>query len=344
MSAKDAQVEMDKHLNWHQKVLDSSGNGKRKKSQYRLMKRIGAGAYGVCYEAQDTLNKGRIVAIKCTDQPDSNNHYISLEMKRELMSLDILNDPGHENVLKSIAHFENEEFYVTFIVMPYYPHGDLHAFLKKLNRIKKEQRVKLIEVFTGQLVHAMEYMHRKGVCHRDFKTCNILVDKLVDEKKFRLVVCDFGLSRTQEQNEDGECYSSEGVFTIPYRSTDFLLNPEKHNAYSCDVWGLGVVVMEMIDRKYVFGDEHTNEDVLQAQFKMLGTPTEEYWPGVTKAKNWRPDFPVYPLVPVEELPRWPVRMITPPTLAVLAKAMVMNPAKRGSAADLVQAFKGALDA
>jgi cyclin-dependent kinase len=344
MSAEDARVETEKHLNWHQMVLDSSGPNKRKKSQYRLKKRVGSGTYGVCYEAEDTLNEGRIVAIKCTKNPDDDCHYISLEMKRELMTLDVLNDPGHENVLKSIAHFGNEEFYVTFIVMPYYPYGDLHDFLPILSGMKREHRVKIIEVFTGQLADAMEFMHRKGVCHRDFKSANILVDKLVGEEKCRLVVGDFGLSRTQEQDEDGKCYSSEGVFTIPYRSTDFLLDPEKHNAYSCDVWGLGVVVAEMIDRKYVFGKEHTDEDVLQAQFKMLGTPTEEYWPGVTKAKNWRHDFPVHPLVPVEELPKWTVRKITPPILAVLAKAMVMNPAKRGSAADLVQAFKGALDA
>lgn len=340
MSAAAKRVETKKQLDWHQKVLDSSGHNKRKKSQYRLKQRIGSGTYGICYEAEDTLVEGRIVAIKCSENPDKGNPSISVEMKRELIAFDVLNDPGHENVLKSIAHFVSEKFYVTFIVMPYYPYGDLYDFYPILKGIEREQRVKVIEDFTGQLADALEFMHRKRVCHRDFKSTNILVDK----EKWKLVVCDFGLSRTHEEAQDGECYSSEGVFTIAYRSTDFLLDPEKHNPYSCDVWGLGVVVAEMIDRKYVFGKEHTDEDTLLAQFRMLGTPTEAYWPGVTKAKNWRPDFPVHRLVPVEKLDKWKVRMITPPTLAVLAKAMVMNPAKRGSAADLVQAFKGALDA
>jgi len=340
MSAEAAQVVDAKDLKQHQKVLDTPNPNKFMKCQYQLAERIGSGSFGVVYTAMDTLQEGRIVAIKCIQNEDKERMCLSEEMKREMQALKRLNNPGHENVLHSLDKFVRKHEGYIFIVMPYYPYGDLYEYLPMLKSMDKERKNKQIEKWTGQLVHALEYIHGKGVCHRDFKSSNILVNKETD----RLVVGDFGCSRSDTRGTRGKFFSSEGVFTIAYRCTRFLLQPEKTDPFSVDVWSLACVVGDMITGRLFFGDTHTEDGTLLAHFRFLGVPTEEYWPGVTKLKNWKRDFPVYPLVPVEELRWWKANGVTGPVLAVLAKAMVMNPDKRGSARDLVLAFEAAVKA
>jgi negative regulator of PHO system len=38
----------------------------------------------------------------------------------------------------------------------------------------------------------------------------------------------------------------------------------------------------------------TNEDQLLRIFKLLGTPTEQSWPGVESYPDWKRSFPIYP--------------------------------------------------
>ena len=339
-----------RELRWLQKILNTSSPDKRKKSQYELTERVGSGSYGVIYNAKDTLGEAGSVAIKCSFDEDEKESSLSLQMKRELSAFECLNVPGHENVLRSLNHIIREDQRITFIVMPYYPAGDLYDYLPTLQAMKTKPRMQQVQVWTGQLVRALEYMHGKGLCHRDFKSGNILVDK--DQN--RLIVCDFGLSRTNAKDAkgenicgspatdmDGKFFSSRRVFTVPYRCPRFIMQPKGNNPFSVDVWSLGCVVGDMIQGTLFFKAD-TEKGILHAHFGLLGTPTEEYWPGVTKFnkfKKWERDFPRVRLQPVEVALKRYLGDMTAPVLAVLAQALVMNPAKRGSAADLVNAFE-----
>ena len=345
-----AQAVRQQELEWLQKILNTSSSDKSKKSQYELTERKGSGSYGVIYKAKDTLGEAGEVAIKCSFDEDEEELSLSLEMKRELSAFECLNVPGHENVLRSLNHIIREDERITFIVMPYYPAGDLYDYLPTLKGMENEPRMQQIQLWTGQLVRALEYMHGKGLCHRDFKSGNILVDK--DQN--RLIVCDFGFSRTNAKDAegkklrgshardmDGKFFSSVDVFTVPYRCPRFILSPKGNNPFSVDAWSLGCVVGDMIQGKTLFNAEN-EVGVLHAHFGLLGTPTEEYWPGVTKFnrfKKWERDFPRVRLQPVEVALKRYLGDMTAPVLAVLAQALVMNPAKRGSAADLVNAFE-----
>lgn len=44
----------------------------------------------------------------------------------------------------------------------------------------------------AKLFHAVAYMHKKGVCHRDLKPQNILFEN--EQPDAELVIIDFGLS------------------------------------------------------------------------------------------------------------------------------------------------------
>ena len=76
------------------------------------------------------------------------------------------------------------------------------------------------------------------------------------------------------------------VVTLWYRAPEVLLGSPK---YSCpvDIWSIGTIYAEMVNRRPLFqGDSEI--DQLFRIFRVLRTPTEDVWPGVTQL----PDFKV----------------------------------------------------
>ena len=78
------------------------------------------------------------------------------------------------------------------------------------------------------------------------------------------------------------------VATRWYRAPEILLGSQK---YSCpiDIWSLGTIFAEMINKKPLFqGDSEI--DQLFRIFRVLTTPTEETWPGVTSLPDFKVSF------------------------------------------------------
>ena len=70
-----------------------------------------------------------------------------------------------------------------YFLIDYVNNGNLNDFIVKNWPLDK----KVIKLITAQLVLALEFMHSKGVCHRDFKPQNILLDDMLNIK-----ICDLG--------------------------------------------------------------------------------------------------------------------------------------------------------
>ena len=58
--------------------------------------------------------------------------------------------------------------------------------------------------------------------------------------------------------------------------------------YSCpvDMWAIGTILAEMFNKKPLFLGE-SEIDQLQKIFLILGTPTEDSWPGVTSLPDYK---------------------------------------------------------
>ena len=77
--------------------------------------------------------------------------------------------------------------------------------------------------------------------------------------------------------------------TLWYRAPEILLG-SKFYSTSVDNWSLGCIFAEMITRKPLFpGDSEI--DQLFRIFRILGTPTETNWPGVSSLPDYKSVFP-----------------------------------------------------
>lgn len=75
------------------------------------------------------------------------------------------------------------------------------------------------------------------------------------------------------------------MVTLWYRAPEILLGARQY-ACAVDVWSIGCIFAEMITRRPLFpGDSEIDE--LFRIFRVLGTPSEESWPGVTRLPDYK---------------------------------------------------------
>lgn len=99
-----------------------------------------------------------------------------------------------------------------------------------------------LQYFLYQILRGLKYIHSANVIHRDLKPSNLLLNANCDLK-----ICDFGLARLSAENE----FMTEYVVTRWYRAPELLLNSSDYTA-AIDVWSVGCIYMELMNRKPLF--------------------------------------------------------------------------------------------
>ena len=121
----------------------------------------------------------------------------------------------------------------------------------------------VIEVYMYQLCRALAYLHGLGICHRDVKPTNILVDHRTKVLK----LADLGSAKVLDKSNT----SHPG--TRMYRAPELLFGATQ---YTCkvDVWSAGCVLAELLPGRPLF-NWPSSEEQLQGIYQVLGTPTSE---------------------------------------------------------------------
>jgi len=150
---------------------------------------------------------------------------------------------------------------------------------------------------------------------------------LLINKEGIIKVADFGLGRSfgiPVRN-----YTHE-IVTLWYRAPEVLLGSQR---YSCpvDIWSIGCIFAEMATRKPLFqGDSEI--DQLFRMFRILRTPTEEIWPGVTSLPDYKPTFPCWTSNNLASQ----VKNIDSSGMDLLQKTLIYDPALRISAKEILE--------
>src|SRR5262245_54639702 len=211
-------------------------------AHYRIISRLGFGAMGEVYLAQD-LNLRRTVAIKILKLNPSSNPHGHRRFVQEARTASALKHPN-------IAHIYeiSEADDLSFIAMEYIE----GVTLRERSRLSLNEVLDIAEQVASALVAA----HAAGVVHRDLKPENIMISRDGYVK-----VLDFGLAKTlarEPLDGDPEGSTAPTVFTDPGSvvGTVTYMSPEQarglHVDQRSDIWSLGVVIYELITRHRPF--------------------------------------------------------------------------------------------
>ena len=206
-------------------------------SHYKITEKIGEGGMGVVYKAEDIKLK-RPVALKFLAPHLLREEEGRKRFQREAMAAAALD---HPNVCTVYEIDEADDR--TFIVM---------AFLdgRTLSRKIADGPLKLPEALSIaiQMADGLEAAHEKGVVHRDIKPDNLM---LMKGSRGLVKLMDFGLAQLAESSK----LTREGT-TL---GTPIYMSPEQAlgepTDRRSDVWGLGVVLYEMVAGRPPFQGE-----------------------------------------------------------------------------------------
>jgi cyclin-dependent kinase 2 len=170
-------------------------------------------------------------------------------------------------------------------------------------------------MFLYQILCGIAYCHSHRVLHRDLKPQNLLIDRSSNSLK----LADFGLARAF--GIPVRTFTHE-VVTLWYRAPEILLGSRQYST-PVDVWSVGCIFAEMINQRPLFpGDSEIDE--LFKIFRIMGTPNEDTWPGVTSLPDFKSAFPKWPSQDLATL----VPNLEPAGLDILSSMLRLDPSRR----------------
>lgn len=240
--------------------------------QYEKVEKIGEGTYGVVYKGLDKKTNETIALKKIPMEKDDEG-----VPSTAIREISLLKEMNHENIVRlyDVVHTE-KSLYLVFEYLDL----DLMKHMESCPEFSKDPH--LVKKFLYQILSGIAYCHSHRVLHRDLKPQNLLIDL----KNNTVKLADFGLARAFVIPVN--TFTHE-VVTLWYRSPEILLGCHQYST-PVDVWAIGCIFAEMATRKTLFpGDSEI--DQLFKIFKIMGTPNEDTWPGVSSLPDFKSTFP-----------------------------------------------------
>ncbi|XP_026163712.1 cyclin-dependent kinase 18 isoform X2 [Mastacembelus armatus] len=250
---------------------------------YVKLGKLGEGTYATVFKGRSKLTEN-LVALK----------EIRLEHEEgapctAIREVSLLKNLKHANIvtLHDIIHTDR-----CLTLVFEYLDSDLKQYLDNCGNLMSMHNVK---IFMFQLLRGLSYCHKRKILHRDLKPQNLLIND-----KGELKLADFGLARAK--SVPTKTYSNE-VVTLWYRPPDVLLGSTEYST-PIDMWGVGCILYEMATGRPLFPGATVKEE-LHLIFRLMGTPTEETWPGISSNEEFRSYlFPQYrPQALINHVPR-----------------------------------------
>jgi len=245
-----------------------------KMDNYAKLEKVGEGTYGVVYKAKD-LTTGKIVALKKI-RLEAEDEGVPSTAIREISLLKELDDDNIVRLL-NIVHADTK-LYLVFEFLDV----DLKRYMDQITKQRQLLSSPIVKQFTKQLLNGLHYCHAHRILHRDLKPQNLLIDA-----NGNLKLADFGLARAF--GIPLRTYTHE-VVTLWYRAPEVLLG-SRHYSTAIDMWSVGCIMAEMVMSGLPLFPGDSEIDQIFKIFKILGTPNETTWPGVSQLPDFKPTFP-----------------------------------------------------
>ncbi|RLV91837.1 Serine/threonine-protein kinase KIN4 [Spathaspora sp. JA1] len=167
-----------------------------------------------------------------------------IKINREINSLKLLN---HPNIVNLVEVMKSGKY--IGIVLEYASGGELFDYILHNKYLKEPMAKKLF----SQLVSGVDYMHSKGLIHRDLKLENLLLDKHQN-----VIISDFGF--VNSYNRDKNDFMKTSCGSPCYAAPELVLTQSQYEGRKVDLWSLGVILYAMLAGYLPFDDDPENED------------------------------------------------------------------------------------
>jgi negative regulator of PHO system len=284
-------------------------DGKRHAASFQQLEKLGEGTYATVFKGRNRQT-GELVALK-EIHLDSEEGTPSTAIRE----ISLMKELKHENIvaLHDVIHTENK-----LMLVFEYMDGDLKKYMDTQGE-RGALKPPVIKSFMYQLLKGIDFCHKNRVLHRDLKPQNLLING-----KGQLKLGDFGLARAF--GIPVNTFSNE-VVTLWYRAPDVLLGSRTYNT-SIDIWSAGCIMAEMFSGRPLFPGT-TNEDQIIRIFRIMGTPTERTWPGLSQFPEYKTTWQMYATQPLNSI----LPQIDPVGIDLLQRMLHVRPELRVSAAE-----------
>lgn len=234
--------------------------------RYILQEQIGKGGMGVVYRAYDRLARRDVALKRVTPvaelfnvQSTMESQDFRLSLAREFKLSASLRHPHIVEVLDYGFDSTRQPFFtMELLVNP-------KTFLDAARGKSQQQKLD----YLVQLLHALEYLHRRNIVHHDIKPANVLV------ANEQVKVLDFGLSKVHERAQANEVQGAGTAGTLAYMAPEILLGGGA--GVASDLYAVGVMAFELFAGQHPFSLTQTSLLVRQiltepANLELLDLP------------------------------------------------------------------------
>jgi len=209
--------------------------------RYLVKEKLGQGGMGKVYLALDLKLHNQPVVIKILTEASLQNSYLVQKFKHEVEALARLAHPKVVRVL-DFGDLNGKPY----IVMQYVDGLTLRSQIKPNERMDLERAALILK----QIGAALDYVHGKGIFHRDLKPDNIMLQQLNGDPEFVTIV-DFGLAKVKDSVVGPSTVDDIAIGTAQYMSPEQLRVGDKITAAS-DVYSMAVIAYEMVTGRRPF--------------------------------------------------------------------------------------------
>ncbi len=220
--------------------------------RYLLVKRLGRGAMGQVYLANDNKFATRKVAVKTVRQDILNSDDLQegeaiARFEREAQAAASIQHPN----TVSVTDFGESSDGIFYLVMEYVEGETLHRLLRREGTLEIKRAVRLLR----QIADGVEAAHEIGILHRDLKPANIFIMSKGKGDGF-IKVGDFGLAKIVNQTvtdiSSNATPSSRGIIGTPEFMSPEQMQPEVGVDVRADIYALSTIAYLMLGGKTPF--------------------------------------------------------------------------------------------
>ena len=203
----------------------------------------GKGKFGSVYSGLNSIT-GKKYALKFLENVSSEKKLLILNSQNDIIK------HHHQNLIKTYKIEEDNQNKNNLIIINEFCGGSsLHNLINSFGNLNED----LIKIYTKQILHALEFLHSKGIYHKNLTSKNIFIDSNghIKISDFLIDAILFGDGKEIYSNLIDENYKGNINYYIPYYFINDIINDNNFEInQSFDLFCLGCIIIELSTGKF----------------------------------------------------------------------------------------------